>query len=243
MKANLSIKAMTAVLWLCVGSSRSLAAIFPVNSPGEISGATTINFDGYPDLSVANTLFQVQGITFTRDDGQVIFLVDWTAQGWITTSPDNVLATIRAPGASSYVTHLNVLSSSPVFAIGAYFGNDQVRPEFPAGDFSAICLSAYDPSDQLLGAVVVAANHNTHVDQFIGIGSDLPISRVTFENLSDSGVRSQYYAMTLDDLVFAPVPEPSTFALWGIGTLSFLGFIRAKRKWMRTNETHGQNTA
>jgi len=69
MKAHLLIRAITAILWLRVGSSRSVAAISPVNSPAEISGATNFSFDGYPDYTVANTLFQNQGITLTRDDG------------------------------------------------------------------------------------------------------------------------------------------------------------------------------
>jgi hypothetical protein len=211
---------------LCISSNRSIAAISPVNSPDDISGAITINFDGYPDKTVANTLFLDQGVAFTRDDGSAIFLSDWTALERTTTSPNNVLSTELVEDVNtSYATHLNMIFSSPLFDLGAYFGNDQIFSGFPLGDFSSARLSAYDLSDQLLGSVIVGVNHNTSVDQFIGIHSDVPFSRVRFENLSDLGSASQYYNVVVDDLLFAPVPEPSTSCLLFLGLFGFVGLL------------------
>jgi len=128
--------------------------------------------------------------------------LDWAALGRVTTSPDNVLATVSDSAInSSYVSHLNVLSSSPLVAMGAYFGNDQGDP-----DFSSIRMSVYGMSGELLGFVDVSANQNTSVDQFIGVRSDVPFSRVRFENFSASGAESQSYSVVLDDLVFAVSP-------------------------------------
>jgi hypothetical protein len=231
MKRYLRLIVLAIMFCLFASEQHGAAAVFQLSSPSDITSSTTINFEGHTNLALANTLFLSQGITFARDDGEAIFLLDWTTWERTTTSPRNVLATILVTGVNSkYVTHLNVLSSSPFFAMGAYFGNDQVLSGFPPDDFSTMRLSAYDLTDQLLGAVDVAVNHNTSVDQFIGIGSDLPMSRVRFENFSGSGTPSKHYSVVLDDLVFTLVQEPSTFSLLGIGTLSFVGLIKAKRQ-------------
>jgi hypothetical protein len=101
----------------------------------------------------------------------------------------------------TWVTHLNVIPAVPLYAIGAYFGNDQNDP-----DFSTIRLSIYAAAGDLLGSVDVAVNGNTSVDQFIGLRSDLPFTRVRFENFNDLGQQTRGYSVVIDDLVFAPSP-------------------------------------
>ncbi len=85
-----------AVFAICLGhpGSSSVAAIYTLNSPSDINNPSSITFDGYADLSVANNLYQNQGITFTRDDGKPVFISDWSALGRVTTTSPNVLATI-----------------------------------------------------------------------------------------------------------------------------------------------------
>jgi hypothetical protein len=221
-----------ALLGLSISSSVSPAGVVLLSSPSQISNPTTINFEGYPDRTIANTLYQPQGITFTRDDGRGVFLMNWTQLSRFTTSPVNVIATISGPGVPSYVSHLNVTSGSSLFAVGAFFGNDQTA-FVPLTDFTTIRLTAFGLSNQSLGSVSVLANQNTSVDQFIGLSSDLPISRVRFENLSNTGNPSQFYSVVLDDLVFSTtvVPEPSSLTLVALGML--VGFVLFRRGSMR----------
>ena len=215
---------MVTIGWLCLSACRSSAAISPLNSPTDISGpATTLNFDGHPHGTFANTLYLTQGVVFSRDDGQAVVLYDAVAIGRLTPSPPNTLSTAWIPGVNStYATHLNARFASPLFAIGAYFGNERGD-----SDFTSISLSVFGLSGDLLGSVIVAGNGNRHTDQFIGLTSDIPFSRVRFDNLTASGSQSSAFAVSLDNLVFAPVPEPSTVCLLGLGVL---GFCLANRR-------------
>ena len=208
------------VLCLCVAEDRLLAGVLRVNSPADMPITTTIGFDGYASDTVANGLYAAQGITFTRDDGAAIPLWDCTSDGRATTSPPNVLATLMVPN-KSWVSHLNVVSASPLLGIGAYFGNDQADPRF-----SSMRLSAFDLSGHLLGSVQVAVNNNTSVDQFIGLRSDVPFSRARFENLDNAQVPSTWFAVVIDDLVVAAVPEPAALWVFAVAMTCLLRRIR-----------------
>src|ERR1035437_688839 len=182
MKRKPIIFGVALLIWDGTFSDRVEANIFQINSPAGFTGqTTTINFEGYSDLTVANNLYQNLGITFSRDDGNSVVISDVAALGWIPSSGSNALATIgTAQNNYSYTTSLNVQSATPFFELGAYFGNDQTI--FGTTDFTMEQLSAYNSSGGLLGSVSIAANQNTFVDQFIGTGSDTPIASVRFEN-------------------------------------------------------------
>lgn len=192
------------------------ADVHPVIQPSELAGplASTLTFEGHGDLTALNSAYSGQGIVFSRDDGDRVFAYNWTALGRQTISPDVVLATIVVPGVNGAVTHLNLDSSIPLTSIGAYFGNDQNDP-----DFTQIRLSAWDASNTLLGSVTLNANQNTSVDQFIGLRSDVPFTRVRFENLDATGAPSRYNSVVIDNLTFVAVPEPSVRALLVCGAL------------------------
>ena len=179
----------------------SPAAIAPLSSPAEIPVRSTVNFEGYPNYTIANTLFQSQGFTFTRDDGANIYLLDWSMLGRATTSPSNVLATVRDVFDPSFATHLNIVPAVPLYAIGAHFGNDQF-----IWDFAKIRLSVYGTDGNLIGAVEVPVNNNTDVDQFIGIRSDIPFTHVRCENLDASGAPTDGLSVVIDDLVSTTTP-------------------------------------
>jgi hypothetical protein len=192
------------------------AAIVPLTSPAEfIYPANTIDFDDGPKGTVANTRYLTQGVVFSRDDGFEILLEDWQGIGRFTTSPPNVLATIKFP-APTWVMHLNTTFSWPIFELGAFFGNDQ------GYGYTATKLSIFDSHGVLLGSVRVPTNNNTSVDQFIGLRSDMPFYSARFEN---DGI---WLAIALDDMSFT-VPEPCTFSLLVLGGLTLL----RKRKTSR----------
>ena len=182
------------------------------SAAGARTAAVTINFDDHPANVAVNTLYQSQGITFTRDDGQGIPIFDWSSLGRTTTSPPNVLATLyQPPFSNSYVTHLNVVADAPLVGLGAYFGNDQGSP-----DFAFIRLTAYDASDQVVGSVDVAVNNNTSVDQFVGLTSVVPFVRARFENFASDGTPSGGYSVILDDLtVTKDVSTGARASTWG----------------------------
>lgn len=206
---------------ICLFFSISTGAgqILQLSSSGQIPAPQTITFDGYPHHTVANNLYQNLGISFSRDDGQPVYIYDWSALGRVTQSPPDVLATTATPTAN-FASHLNVVSSTPLYSLGAYFGNDQ----YP-DDFSFVRLTVYGPLNQLIGSVQVPVNNNTSVDQFIGIQSNVPFVRARFENFSPLGFPSSTYAVNIDNLSFS-VPEPTSLALLGLGGLIL---IRCRR--------------
>jgi len=191
----------------------TFAATQPLAAPAQLSNPTVINFDGLPHLTVANNLFQDLGVNFGRDDGQAVFIQEWTQLPRFTTSPPNVLSTITDfTTTTSFATHLNAQFTTPVFALGAYFGNDQ-----DLSRFSFTRLSVFDFSNQLLGVVDVPVNNNTSVDQYIGLQSDVPIFGARFENFESAGLPSTVYSVVVDDFSFSIVPEPTAFALLTLG--------------------------
>jgi hypothetical protein len=204
--------AVLVVATVLSSAAATQGAVTPITAPQQISNAVTINFDDHPDRTVANTLYQALGITFTRDDGQAIPLLDWSSLQRSTTSPPNVLATILEPNLNTtYVTHLNVLSASPLASIGAYVGNDQ-----GATELSFVRLTAYDASNNVVGSVDVPVNNNTSVDQFVGLTSTTPFVRARFENFAADGLPSGGYSVVIDDLMFtAASVTPARAVSWG----------------------------
>src|SRR3954454_9420773 len=136
-------------------------AIIQLNSPGSSSASSAvINFDGVPDQTVVNTQYAGQGITFSRTDGQSIPAYDWVSIGRVTTSPNNVIATVsgdfRGGSASSIGLSLNTLFSSPTTEIGAWFGNDLLG----LGGYTRTTLEVFDGANLSLGSVFVNTNNN-----------------------------------------------------------------------------------
>jgi hypothetical protein len=170
---------------------------------------TIIDFDDAPGRTIVNTRYLAQGVEFSRDDGFEILISDWQSSGLVTTSPPNVLATVKFP-APTWVMHLNVTFSSPTYEIGAYFGNDQ-----GFGGYTQTTLSIFDSGGVQLGSVTVPTNDNTSVDQFIGLRSRVPFYSARFENNGD------WLCIVLDDVTFT-VPEPATILLLGLGGLALV---------------------
>src|SRR5262245_28369073 len=109
--------ALLASALLALSPGLSVADFTPLSSPSDFSpGKTTINFDQFPNDTVANDLYLDQGVRFTRDDNvpTPIPIENWAALGIgrSTSSPPNVIATISGI-APTYVDHLNLEFTRP----------------------------------------------------------------------------------------------------------------------------------
>jgi hypothetical protein len=199
MRMMLAILAAVVVL-----TDMSFAQVVQLYGTNELApNRTTISFDDYPHATVANALYQNFGVTFSRDDGFVIPIMDITRYGWQTTSGNNVLYSGFYPivgPTNGGTTHTIVNSLQPLTEIGAFFGNDQYIPEFA---FQR--LSIYGASHEFLGLVDLAVNNNGHVDQFIGLRSSVPFYYARFENFDAMGNVSPGYGIAIDDLTFTAV--------------------------------------
>jgi hypothetical protein len=224
-----SYRPMAVLFWLCISLQPSWSAVAPLMSPIQINGGTTLNFDQFTHNTIINNSYQSQGITFTRDDGQAVLAYDYSAIGRTTPSPPNVLSTAVAIGINTtFSTHLNVFSTSPLYAVGAYWGNDRGDP-----DFTSISMSVFGVSGESLGSVSVLGNGIRSADQFIGLISDVPFARVRFDNLNSVGGQSVGFAVSVDNFTFTSVPEPSTVWLLGLGSVTALYVFR--------NRTNGRS--
>ncbi len=215
-------------LYLWSGAVQKLcAAVHELMSPTEIDGGVTLKFDEVAPGTVLNNRYPQFGIQFSRDDAQAVTAYDFAAIGRTTSSGRNVINSGYVPGVNTtWSTHLNARITVPQFAIGAYWGNDRGD-----SDFTAIRMSVFSATDELIGSVTVNANGIRSADQYIGLASDVGFTRVRFENLNSAGGVSRSFAVALDDLKFsslAVVPEPSTFGLLGAALVG-AAFIRLRR--------------
>jgi hypothetical protein len=194
--------AVAALAALALGSV-ARATVLRLDSPGQMSPPlTTIDFEGYPHLTAADTLYESQGVRFSRDDGGKT--ATYHPASYSAHSGVAFLATPGwqdAPLGSS--THLNVEFGSLVREVGAFFGNDRDGP----GVFDSLRLSVFGVAGETLGTVSVVSNRNGDTDQYIGLRSDVPFVRARFEH------DAPQYGVAIDDLSFTALPEPSVLPL------------------------------
>ena len=194
---GVSVKCMALFAALAACGPVAGAAVVQLGSPAEMSAPlTTLDFEGYPHLTAANTPYESRGVTFSRDDGALTAIYDPT--GYETHSGARFLATPSWVGAPTHSLHLNVNFLSPAREVGAWFGNDRNE----AGVFDSLRLSAFGPGGEPLGTVAVTSNRNGNADQFIGLRSDTPFTRARFEHDAEA------FGVGIDDLAFTAVPEP-----------------------------------
>jgi len=214
-------------LWLA--GARCDAAVDALESPEEIVGGVTLGFDEFSHGTIIGERFSQFGIRFTRGDGDGVVAYDYVAIGRTTSSPRNVLSTAWIQGVNAgYSTRLYALSTSPLYSVGAYFGNDRGD-----SDFLSMRLSVFGLTGNLLGSVTVEGNGNRGADQYIGITSDVPFTRMRFDNIRGDGEQSRSFAVSLDDFKFSQipvlVPEPSAFCLFGLGLAGAVVVWRKRR--------------
>ena len=138
------------------------------------------------------------------------------------------LFSTKSPGA------LELLFSSDVTEVGTQFSNGF------SGSFTA-SIAAFDAGNNLIGSYTVNGNSGFNPGDnsavFLGLRNttgDAAIRRVLFNTTESSGTNP--FGFTINQVSFgnnpttAPVPEPSTYAMFGLGLVAIVALQRRKRK-------------
>ena len=227
------------VAWLCATTffvwecSAAVSTFVIAQHSPTILSAPLIDFEGYAEGTVANLLYQDQGITFSRDDGQSITIVNATTSGLVDygSSGSNLLWT-----GSSLPTEgsLEIQSSIPLYSIGAFFG----ATSSPAFSY-AIVVTVFDSSGRPLDSVPVYPGFpSTPFMTWTGIQSTTPFSRVRFD--SPLGIdTTEAVPFFLDDFRFSSrgIPEPRSLTLVWLG-LSLMFVLRQPKVFHLKNRFH-----
>lgn len=141
----------------------------------------------------------------------------------------------QASGASGIAGPLELRFSSDITEVGTQFQRNS------RGTFTAY-ISAFDASNNLIGNYTApGANTDSHNDSAVFLGlrntaGDPAIRRVLFNVTSNTANDPNFSAFAINQVSFgnnpttAPVPEPSTYAMFGLGILSIVALQRRKRK-------------
>lgn len=217
-------------VWLM--STASAVTITQIHAPGDLSDATTLNFDAFASYTDATGLFLSEGVDFIPEGNSVI-IQDFSNTPITPSSLNNVL--VAAPAPNDHSVSLDVIFDSPTFMVGAYLGNDQFNGTLYESE--RFELEIFDVSNQSLGLVSINSNLNLAVDQYLGLESDMSFSRARFTHFS---IEQNTYALSviLDDLSFrstSKVPAPPSILLVGLGMLGLTVSIRKKTKRTRAD--------
>jgi len=159
------------------------ALIIQLSSPGEFSpGATIIDFEGIPPGLLSN---QISGLTFSPSESSV---VDPSTIGNSPAIPLSAATSGTATGFSFGGS--GITFSKPVTEVGMFVSPSFISLAGSSNTFFTFSLVAFDSSDNQIGFVtvpVLASTPNIADIQsfnpvFIGLTSDMPISKVIVDN-------------------------------------------------------------
>jgi hypothetical protein len=141
--------------------------------------------------------------------------------------------TTRLPGADiaiSGLENLNAALTAPVFSLGFDF----VEPENDPNIFAPFIDSTFEVT-LLMGSTVVDSftfNAPNDTAAFVGVWSNHAFDRAEIRE-TVGGIENEFFGQFYtgtNPLQATPVPEPSTLALFGLGTLALIGYGWRRRK-------------
>jgi hypothetical protein len=180
---------------------------------------TTITFDTIPGSNsnpiVGNEFSSFAGSpVFTSIVGNGVYVGNAAfSQIPVPPSPPNMLSPSSCSPSCEGVIRLTF--TTPMTAVGATFVD--VENEFALTGYSLV-LGAVTPSISFTSAPGDLSF------KFLGFVSDVPFTAVDIHFTTGPSIDGAL----LDNLVYAPVPEPHSYVLWGIGAL--LAAARARRQ-------------
>lgn len=174
------------------------------------ASAATIDFNATPTGTYSSLVFGAATITFTEGTG-MFDVVD--ADPGAPVDGRSIISFFQNPGTGAFRVDLAGGASSFTIGVGDY-GADQDN------DY----LEAYSASGDLLDSDYHFNPADNYGGGFLTVTSGEPIAYVKFWD-------AEPYpgAVYWDNISYAPVPEPETYALMGLG-LAALGFMARRRR-------------
>ena len=191
-----------------------VAGLMGVVLQAQQSSAVTIDFEGVALGTYSSLTFTDLTITYTGGDGQ--FDVESESPGW-PISGHCLISYFQNPGAAPFlVTFTNPAAS---FSIGV-------------GDYDAdednTYLQAFDSGWNLLDSDYYWNPGQKYGGNYLTVDSPTPIKYVKFWD-DDPYAGAVYWDNMSYTLAAPPIPEASTYALFGVGSLGLL-FWRRRRQ-------------
>lgn len=188
----------------------SLAALAACGIASSASAATTIDFDSTPTGTYSLLTFGSVNITFLAGDGTFNVSNDTPD---LPVSGHSLLSFFTNPGSGSFQATFAGGVSSVSIDVSDYSPSDDDEPS----------LYAYDSVGTLLDSDSILIPGG-------GPGGTLSVSSLTpIAYVQWNEVGSFAGAVYWDNLVYAPIPEPETYAMLLAG-LGLLGFAARRRK-------------
>lgn len=203
-------------------SATASAAVLNGIGEGAFAGATTERFNYGDWVQVGNYDFG-NGMSYANLVGGAD-LVSYTGGYGMGYGPS---VNTGKEGDGYFGTYDTWTSFALYFSAGThYFGFYGAESDVDevGGRDEVLEMHFYDAGNNLLGVINEFTPSSVHAwDQFHGFYSDVAISRIEFINAGH---------MVMDNVQFAPVPEPETYAMMGAG-LGMLALARRRRRQAR----------
>lgn len=189
------------------------AALFVIAMP-VAAGAAVVQLDDFADFTTD---------TITSDVGSgIISSPNFSSNGFNGTSAGAPGLLVVAPNAPL------VIEDFTATEVGIIFGNDQNDPMAGSDGIFDVTLTVFDGATNL-GSVTVVSNGNDIADQFIGVASMTPFSRIELDYGPDAGFLARFVARVDLGLNAPPIPLPAALPMLLTGLAGF-GALALRRR-------------